>query len=154
MNNESTKDRKPETIGVVTMGQIGYEAYRAHTGGISLASGQPIPDWSALKPEIQAAWDAAGEEIRKHVVGAMASIEAGLGMISDGPLRAILLEIVATDKTSYDAGDPRRLDGREPNPGIRWDTPKELALEALGISEDEARAEIAAPSKQLLRYLG
>lgn len=39
--------------------ELAYEAYRAHTGGISLASGQPIPEWSALRPEIQAAWDAS-----------------------------------------------------------------------------------------------
>jgi hypothetical protein len=39
--------------------QLAYEAYRAHTGGISLASGQPIPEWSQLKPEIQDAWDSS-----------------------------------------------------------------------------------------------
>ena len=37
----------------MTLAQLAYEAYRAHTGGISLASGQPIPEWNALKPEIQ-----------------------------------------------------------------------------------------------------
>jgi hypothetical protein len=45
-------------------GQIGYEAYRAHTGGVSLATGQSIPEWQHLKPEIQAAWDAAGTALR------------------------------------------------------------------------------------------
>lgn len=39
------------------LAELAYEAYRAHTGGISLASGQPIPEWTALRPEIQAAWD-------------------------------------------------------------------------------------------------
>jgi hypothetical protein len=45
-------------------GQIGYEAYRAHTGGVSLATGQSLPEWQHLKPEIQAAWDAAGTALR------------------------------------------------------------------------------------------
>ncbi len=36
-----------------------YEAYRGHTGGVSLASGQPIPEWEALRTDIQAAWGAA-----------------------------------------------------------------------------------------------
>jgi hypothetical protein len=40
-------------------GQVGYEAYRNHTGGISLASGQPIPEWAQLRPEIKQAWAAA-----------------------------------------------------------------------------------------------
>ena len=43
----------------MTLAELAYEAYRAHTGGISLASGQPIPEWSALKPEIQDAWKAS-----------------------------------------------------------------------------------------------
>lgn len=41
----------------MNLDELAYEAYRAHTGGVSLASGQPIPAWDALKPEIQAAWD-------------------------------------------------------------------------------------------------
>lgn len=46
-----------------TYGQIGYEAYRAHTGGKSLATGQEIPLWENLAPVIQSAWEAAGEAI-------------------------------------------------------------------------------------------
>ena len=41
-----------------TLGEIGYEAYRSHTGGISIISGQPIPEWSALRAEIREAWEA------------------------------------------------------------------------------------------------
>ena len=43
----------------MTLAQLAYEAYRAHTGGISLASGQPIPEWNALKFDIQEAWKAS-----------------------------------------------------------------------------------------------
>lgn len=48
----------------MTFGQMAYEAYRAHTGGISLASGQPIPNWAALKPAIRAAWETSAEAVR------------------------------------------------------------------------------------------
>lgn len=44
-------------------GKRGYEAYRAHTGGISLVSKQPIPEWEALPTEIQEAWIAAADAI-------------------------------------------------------------------------------------------
>jgi hypothetical protein len=36
-----------------------YEAYRAYTGGVSLASGGAIPEWDALRPDIQEAWRAS-----------------------------------------------------------------------------------------------
>ena len=50
-----------------TYGQIGYEAYRAHTGGKSLATGQEIPTWENLVPVIQAAWEAAGRAIADDI---------------------------------------------------------------------------------------
>ncbi len=46
--------------------KVAYEAYRSHTGGVSLASGHPIPEWEALRPDIQEAWGAAA----KALVGA------------------------------------------------------------------------------------
>lgn len=42
---------------------IAYEAYRAHTGGKSLVSGAPIPEWSALPLPIQDAWLAAADAV-------------------------------------------------------------------------------------------
>ena len=50
-----------------TPGQIGYEAYRNHTGGISLASGRPIPEWDKLTGAIREAWEAAGAAIIAEV---------------------------------------------------------------------------------------
>ena len=52
----------------MTLAQLAYEAYRAHTGRISLASGQPIPEWNALKPEIQEAWMASTNSVRVAVI--------------------------------------------------------------------------------------
>lgn len=40
-----------------------YEAYRADTGGVSLVSGQPIPEWSRLPAAIQKAWGAAADAV-------------------------------------------------------------------------------------------
>ena len=44
-------------------GMTAYEAYRDHTNGKSLATGQPIPQWYQLPPTIQEAWNAAAEAI-------------------------------------------------------------------------------------------
>ena len=43
----------------VNAAEVAYEAYRAHTGGKSLASGADIPTFRKMRPEIQAAWNAA-----------------------------------------------------------------------------------------------
>lgn len=41
------------------LGMIGYNAYSASTGGVSLATGDKLPEWDALKPAIQDAWGQA-----------------------------------------------------------------------------------------------
>jgi hypothetical protein len=38
--------------------QKAYEAYCAHTNWKSLVSGQPLPQWADVKPEIKDAWRA------------------------------------------------------------------------------------------------
>lgn len=53
------------------MGQIAYEAYGNHSGGKSLISGQPIPEWAALPTAIQQAWDAAGDAVKVEVFRVM-----------------------------------------------------------------------------------
>lgn len=60
----------------MTYGQIAYEAYRAHTGGVSLATGAPIPEWGALPEPIKAAWEAAGAAVsRRTLMHAAADVE-------------------------------------------------------------------------------
>lgn len=44
-------------------GRIAYEAYCKSSGGKSLVSGDALPCWDALKPEIRAAWCAAAEAL-------------------------------------------------------------------------------------------
>lgn len=48
-----------------SFGQTNYEGYYAQSGGKSLISGDPLPAWEALKPEIQAAWEAGAEKVIK-----------------------------------------------------------------------------------------
>lgn len=55
-------------------GQIAYDAYRLHSGGKNLISGQPISDWEELTPEIQAAWEASGAAVQSVASGAMHGI--------------------------------------------------------------------------------
>jgi hypothetical protein len=45
------------------LGQRAYEGYRDHTGGVSLATGGPIPVWVELNPAIKAAWGAAAKAL-------------------------------------------------------------------------------------------
>ncbi len=51
------------------MGEIAYAAYRDYTGGKSLVSGQPIPEWADLPTVIQSAWNAAGEAVITEFLG-------------------------------------------------------------------------------------
>lgn len=50
------------------LGRIGYEAYRQHTGGISLASGQQLPIYDELNDQVRGAWIAAGSTIGMAIV--------------------------------------------------------------------------------------
>lgn len=54
-----------------TLRQIAFEAYKEAVQGVAY-DGTPIPEWQDLKPTIQAAWQAAAEEIRGLVkIGAL-----------------------------------------------------------------------------------
>jgi hypothetical protein len=52
-------------MGEKTIGRVAYEAYCEKTGWRSLATGQPLPQWVGLAPEICVAWEAAGEAVRE-----------------------------------------------------------------------------------------
>lgn len=49
----------PATPPASCAAEAAYEAYRVQAGGRSLATGQPIPPWAQLPPQIQEAWLAA-----------------------------------------------------------------------------------------------
>lgn len=44
-------------------GQIAYDAYKTATGGRSLVSGDPLPEFAQLPAPIRAAWEAAAEAV-------------------------------------------------------------------------------------------
>lgn len=50
-----------------SIGQILYEGYCAHTNWKSLASGQDLPQWAGLRPDIQTAWEASGNSLSNHL---------------------------------------------------------------------------------------
>lgn len=52
-----------------SLGQIAYEAYCE--GWKSLASGQPLPKWVDVKPEIKAAWEAVGSRFMDMTPGSV-----------------------------------------------------------------------------------
>jgi hypothetical protein len=48
---------------MVSWGKIVYEAYREHTSGVSLVSGEPLPEWNDLPAAIKSAWEYAAERL-------------------------------------------------------------------------------------------
>lgn len=44
-----------------------YAAYCSAAGGRSLITGQPLPKWDDLKPEVQSAWTCASEKVAQLV---------------------------------------------------------------------------------------
>jgi hypothetical protein len=51
------------------LAEIAYEAYRQKSGGKSLASGCPIPDFADLRTDIKEAWTFAACAVAEAVTG-------------------------------------------------------------------------------------
>jgi hypothetical protein len=47
-----------------SLAKMAYDAYCTSTGGVSLISGDKLPEFEVLKPAIQEAWDAAAGAVR------------------------------------------------------------------------------------------
>lgn len=50
-----------------SLGQVAYEAYAVKVGNKSV-KGDTLPSWDDQKPEIKAAWDAAGQAVGDMVI--------------------------------------------------------------------------------------
>jgi len=50
------------------LGVLAYAAYRDYTGGVSLVTGSPLPDWADLTEPIRQAWEAAARAVATEVV--------------------------------------------------------------------------------------
>jgi hypothetical protein len=62
------------------LGQTAYEAYRDRADGRSLASGEPLPAWPQLSPDIREAWQAAALAVvdrAVHIGQDAADVHAG-----------------------------------------------------------------------------
>jgi hypothetical protein len=49
-------------------GQLAYEVYVEHCGGVSI-HGEALPSWEGLRPEIKGHWDAAAQAVESAVIG-------------------------------------------------------------------------------------
>lgn len=49
--------------------RVAYNGYRNYTGGKSLVSNQPIPEWESLNPKIKEAWGAAADAMYSAIRG-------------------------------------------------------------------------------------
>lgn len=86
MNDEKTTQEMPAAAPVSTLpaiprarslGQIGYEAYAATTGGKTF-DGRDMPLWSALPERIVNAWEGAALAIvEERVMKSAAVVESG-----------------------------------------------------------------------------
>jgi hypothetical protein len=66
-------------VPTLDLGKLGYEAYRKHTGGISLASGQKIPPYDELNDQVRDAWIAAGSAIGLDLLREIKRTAAAIG---------------------------------------------------------------------------
>lgn len=57
-----------------SLGEIGYEAYRAKSNGRSLISGVEIPEFDKLPQPIKDAWEAAGKEVSGVVLARLRKV--------------------------------------------------------------------------------
>lgn len=57
----------PRTAPIKSIAQILYEGYCNHTGWKSLASGQDLPQWDALREDIKKAWEASGVGLSTYI---------------------------------------------------------------------------------------
>jgi len=51
------------------LAKLAYDAYSKKTGGVSLATGDKLPEFDALKPAIQEAWQAAANAVEYDLIG-------------------------------------------------------------------------------------
>ena len=58
----SNNNQKP------SLGQVLYEAYAKHAGWKSLATKQPLPQWTMLNLAIQQGWEVVGKEAKRIIM--------------------------------------------------------------------------------------
>jgi len=61
------KDKMELTQEHYRVGKVAYDGYRKQSGGKSLASGEPIPEWDGLSQPIKDAWAAAGIAVHLEI---------------------------------------------------------------------------------------
>jgi hypothetical protein len=65
-----------------TLGEVGYEAYRAYSGGKSLITGMEIPSFAQLPPNLREAWEVVARHIAAASIGRVnADARSGLASL-------------------------------------------------------------------------
>lgn len=59
-----------------SLAKCAYDAYCAQTGGVSLISGDKLPDFGTLKTEIQDAWLAAAKAVEAACFSVKVNVQA------------------------------------------------------------------------------
>lgn len=66
------------------LAEIGYDAYRDATGGLSAITGEPLPDFKDTPPSVRQAWRAAAGAIDRAVTEEIAGYkEDPLRLLND-----------------------------------------------------------------------
>jgi hypothetical protein len=51
-----------------SLGQVAYETYLDFSGGTSLVTGRPLPEWDNSDPNIQQAWEHVAAAVADEVL--------------------------------------------------------------------------------------
>lgn len=91
-------------------GQIAYDTYCKHTGWKSLVSGNELPKWENVNPEIKAAWTEAGlasiHYCKEIVVFKYPKVRAALERLVGEAERETLVKMLAyLDSMGTDEGN-------------------------------------------------
>ena len=77
-----------------SVGQIAYEAYRVACP-VSTFTGDPLPLWEDIDPELIPYWEAVGQAVAQHVTGSM---QALVSSVSDGEGSAAMRQAIAFER--------------------------------------------------------
>lgn len=63
------------------LAKIAYDAYVKKAGGVSLTTGDKLPEFDVLKESIQDAWDAAANAVLDHIEALVVTKGTPAGLI-------------------------------------------------------------------------
>lgn len=98
-------------------GSIAYEAYKAATHGVSLATGDALPEWPDLGGEYKQAWEASAESVIHHCVELKEKIAAAKEAVSEDQPNPPPAQDPSQVENPPNQGFASQKEGA-PNPGV------------------------------------